>query len=257
MLALVTGGTSGIGKELCLLLASKGIDLLITGRNENELKSLQERLSATVSVTTLSADLDRAEGRSRITAAIHETCPDFIFNNAGFGFVGDALTYSTEEQLSILEVNIKALVEFTLEGARTLISKDKRGVILNVSSAAAFFILPGFAVYAASKTFVLNFSEAFDAEVKPYGVRVLTACPGFVATNFSKRSRSRSDKKRTAVLSASFVAEQIWDQIEALQPVRIIDWKYRLLNFFSYFIPGRLKIWIGQRLINSRKKSPG
>jgi short-subunit dehydrogenase len=125
----------------------------------------------------------------------------------------------------------------TLEAARTLISANKKGVILNVSSGAAFQILPNMAVYAASKAFVSHFSQALDFEIKKEGVRVLTLCPGMVATDFQKRAGGKFDSQQAGVMTASYVAEQIWSQIEQLEPLRIIDWKYRFLTFLSFLLP--------------------
>lgn len=250
-LALVTGATSGIGNAVCKLFAEKGINLIVTGRNEGELKLLKESLSQLVSVIAIPADLSTPEGRWMIIAAIHEHCPEIVINNAGFGYLGEALTYLTDQQAAILDVNCKALLELSLEAARTLVSNGKKGVVLNVSSAAAFQCFPSFAVYSASKTFVNNFSQAFDCEVKPYGVRILTICPGFVETNFSERSGAKSDR-RIGAMTASFAAEQIWRQIERGKPLWIIDWKIRFLTFLTSFFPRRLKAFIGKRFMDSR-----
>ena len=251
-LALVTGATSGIGKEVCKLFAGKGINLIVTGRNEGELKLLKESFSPAVSVIAIPADLSTPEGRQLIIAAIHENCPEIVINNAGFGYLGEALTYPTEEQTAILDVNCKALLEFSLEAARTLISNGKKGVVLNVSSAAAFQCFPSFAVYSASKNFVNHFSQAFDCEVRPYGVRILTICPGFVETNFSDRAGAKAKYRQGGAMTAAFVAEQIWHQIESGKPLRIIDWKYRFLTFLGYFFPERLKASFGKRFMDSR-----
>lgn len=253
-LALITGATSGIGKATCELFAQKGLNLIISGRNQQELQHLQENLSRQVNVQIVQADLAIAEGRQRLIDILHAQAPDLIINNAGFGLYGEALTYLTEEQVNILEVNGRAVLELTLEAARTLISVNKRGVILNVSSSAAFQILPNMAVYAASKAFVNHFSQAFDFEVKDYGIRVLTLCPGMVATDFQTRAGGNMDKQQQAnmMMSASFVAEQIWKQIERLDPLEIIDWKVRLLTSLSFLVP---KSWIAiaiERLITKR-----
>jgi uncharacterized protein len=236
-LALVTGATSGIGKAACELLASKGLDLVITGRNQEQLELLQKTLSKDVSIETLQADLSHPQGRVDVISVLHQQSPDIVINNAGFGFYGEALTYSTEEQVDILEVNGRAVLELSLEAARALVSKGKKGIILNVSSAAGFQVFPMMAVYAASKSFVNYFSQAFDFEVRRHGIRVLTLCPGMVATNFQKRAGSVDTQATTGAMSPSFVAEQIWKQIERLDPLSIIDWKYRLLTFVSYFVP--------------------
>lgn len=236
-IALITGATSGIGKSTAELLAQKGVNLILSGRNLQELHLLQEILSKKVSVQIIPADLAKIEERSRVIDVLHAQAPDLVINNAGFGRYGQALTYPTEEQVQILEVNGKAVLEVTLEAGRALISAKKKGVILNVSSAAAFQILPNMAVYAASKAFVSHFSQAFDFEFKAYGIRVLTLCPGMVATEFQSRAGGKIDKQQAGVMSASFVAEQIWKQVEELNPLLIIDWKYRVLTFLSSLLP--------------------
>ena len=168
-----------------------------------------------------------------------------MINNAGFGLYGGALTYPTEEQVDVLEVNGRAVLELTLEAARSLISIGKKGVILNISSTAAFQVLPNMAVYTASKSFVNHFSQAFDFEVKNHGVRILTLCPGMVATDFQERAGGYLNPKQAGVMTAAFVARQIWNQIERLDPLLIIDWKYRVLTFFSFLLPTS---WIAKRV---------
>lgn len=239
-LALVTGASSGIGEGLCRLLASKGIDLLMTGRDGDHLNRIAGELSSYVKVIVVQADLSKSEGCQKIIAAIHENIPDLIVNNAGCGLYGAALSHSTAAQLEILKINGQVLLELSLEAARTLISHDKKGVIMNIASSAAYHILPGMAVYGASKSFVNQFSQAFDCEVKPYGVRVLAACPGMVKTSFRERAGGGVEKKTFKFLEMTvpLVVEEIWMQIQKRQESRIIDWKYRLLAFLDrYFIP--------------------
>ena len=253
-LALITGATSGIGKATAELFAQKGVNLILSGRNQLELKQLQVILSKKVNVQIIQADLAEKEERQFVLDAIHGQVPDLVINNAGFGLYGDALTYSTQEQLNMLDVNGRAVLEMTLKAGDALISSKKKGVILNISSAAAFQILPTMAVYAASKTFVNHFSQALDFEFKKNGIRVLTLCPGMVDTKFQIRAGGKMDKEQMGVMSASFVAEQIWKQIEELNPLLIIDWKYRLMTLISFLLP---KSWIAaivERNIGKRIK---
>ncbi len=252
-LALVTGATSGIGKATCHLLAKKGINLIISGRHQQQLEELKISLSSQVSVQALQADLAQAHERQHLISLLHDRVPDLVINNAGFGLYGEALTYSTEEQAAILEVNGRAVLELTLEAARTLISAAQKGVILNISSVAGFQILPMMTVYAASKAFVTHFSQALDFEVKDKGVRVLTLCPGMVATAFQERAgEKRESHESMKKMSADFVAEQVWRQINQLKPLSIVNWPYRLLIFLSFFMP---KSWIAahvKRMIAQR-----
>lgn len=239
-LALVTGASSGIGEEICRLLASQGVHLIITGRQSSALHQLADECRSLVNVSAYPCDLSIKEERQLIIEKIHDLSPDLVINNAGFGLYGEALTYSTEEQLKILPVNIEAVVEISLEAARTMISHRHKGVILNVSSAAAFQPFPFFSVYAASKSFVNEFSESFDAEVSPYGVRVLAACPGQVATKFRERASQRQSTQTPSdkAMSASFAARQIWKQIRSRRPLHVFDWKYRAATFLTrYLIP--------------------
>lgn len=252
-LALVTGATSGIGKATCKLFAQKGIDLIISGRNQQQLHALQKNLSRQVKVQTVQADLSHEEERKSLIEVLHTQSPEIVINNAGFGLYGEALTYSTIEQTQILEVNGKAVLELTLEAARALISVNKKGVILNVSSGAAFQFLPSMAVYAASKAFINHFSVAFDFEVKSYGIRILTLCPGMVATNFQARAGGVS-KRRTGLMEADFIAEQIWKQIGQLRPLKIIDWKYRFLTRLSFLIPRSFIAKMVKNIISQRMK---
>jgi short-subunit dehydrogenase len=238
-LALVTGATSGIGLAACTMLAGKGIPLIISGRNAVELEGLKAKLSHLVKVESIRLDLSLIEDRQALTQMIHVHRPDLVINNAGLGLYGEALTHRTEEQANILEVNAKAVLEISLEAARTLISNKKNGVILNVSSAAALHSAPLMAVYAATKAFVNQFSQAFDMETKPYGVRICTLCPGMVATQFQSRAGGKLDKDQRMVMSPSFVAEQIWKQVNNHQTIRIIDWRYRFLAFFTSFLPNK------------------
>lgn len=242
-LCLITGASSGVGEALARLAADKGINLILCARNEERLKALSGELSAKVKVNLVIADLAASEGRSKLIEAIHREAPDLVINNAGRGVYGDALTAETREAMQMMELNGMAILELTLEAARTLVSFNKRGVILNVSSVAAFLVFPKFAIYAASKAFVNHLSESLDAEMRPYGVRILAACPGMVATNFRKNAGQTQPfgKGRLQSMSSEFAAEQIWWQIEKQKPVYAFNWPYRLIAFLAkYILPKKL-----------------
>jgi len=239
-LALVTGATSGLGRALCLELARRDIALLLSGRQRDALEKLKGQLSVPCHIHE--GDLTLESSLRTLIAMIHELCPDLVINNAGFGLYGEALTHSTEEQLKIIELNVKALTEITLEAARTLITKKREGTIVNISSAAGYFVYPSFNLYAASKGYVTAFSEAFDAEVAKHNVRVLTVCPGKIATNFRQRaSRGLKQEKTVWSMSAEKAVRLILQQIEKGKAVQIIDWRYRLVVFLAkLLVPQKL-----------------
>lgn len=239
-LALVTGASSGLGKALVFLLASKQIPLIITARHEQALKDLASQL--TVPVIVFPADLSVAEDRKKLTELIRAQTPDLVINNAGLGLYGEALSHPTSAQLEILEVNAKAVLEITLESARAMQEKQESGTIVNISSAAAFYSYPTHAVYAASKAFLNQFSLGLDAELAVHGIRVLCACPGKIATNFRQRaSKSPSTKKELFRMSPEKAAKLIFSQIEKGQSLFVFDWPYRFFLLFSKLLPRK---WI-------------
>ena len=258
-LALITGATSGIGRATAELLAKKGVNLILSGRNQSELIRLQKVLSQHVDVQVALVNLAIPSERRILIDLLHTHTPNLVINNAGFGLYGNALSYPVEQQLEILEVNGRAVLEITLEAGRALIDAKKQGVILNVSSAAAFYVMPNMAVYAAAKAFVNQFSQSLDYEFKHVGVRVLTLCPGMVSTQFQGRAGGSIDQNQGGVMTASFVAEQIWNQIEGLNPLLVIDWKYRLLTRLSFFLPSSwfaraIEQLIAKRITNNTHK---
>lgn len=237
-LALVTGAGSGIGEALCHLLASKKINLIITGRDRGRLDSLADKLKQQVQVAIYPADLSIEAERKNLIHYLEDCQPDLVINNAGFGAYGECIAIPLQQQVQMLEVNAIAVMELSIAAAKMMAEKGMRGVIMNISSAAAFASLPLFTVYSASKSFVTAFSESFDLEMRDKNIRILAACPGMVKTNFSKRAGSKSKKPSPLAMTADFAAQEIWKQIEKKIPVRIFNWKFRLGTFMlKYLIP--------------------
>lgn len=245
--ALITGASSGIGEAIAKLLANEKIPLILSGRNVEKLNQLKEELKTKVPVEVVVADLGEAEGVRSLIEVIRTKQPDLLINNAGYGAYGEAISYPIEESLKMVQVDVSAVLELTLEAAKTLITQNKRGTILNVSSAAGFQTFPNFAVYSASKAFLNRLSPSLDFELAPKGVRVLVACPGKVRTGFSKRA-SPGQKEApidNLTMDREFVAQEIWDQIKKGKQLNIINWKYKLLTLFSYLLPTK---WVAESL---------
>lgn len=237
--ALITGASYGIGEALARLFAEKGIPLILVARSAERLHSLAKDLSPLVPVEVITCDLSHPGQLISLVKAVKSRKPDLIVNNAGFGLYGDLLTYQTEQLQEMIDVNVKALMELTVEGARTLIGAGMQGVILNVSSVAGEMkIFPTFSIYAASKSFVTHFSESFDFEVAPLGVRVLTSCPGMVDTHFRYRASGNEHQKPSGrSMGVEYAAKEIWRQIQKRKRVHIFNWKYRLGLALSRWIP--------------------
>lgn len=239
--ALVTGATSGIGREVAILLAQKKYALILSGREEKALKEIKEQLSHLTTVTTIVADLNRREERQKVVRAVQEELPDLVINNAGFALYGEALQFSVAEQMAILEVNVNAVLEITLEAAKSWKAQLRQGTVLNVSSIASFYLMPTSSVYVASKACVTSFSQSLDMEFEKDGIRVLVFCPGMVKTAFHRRASRRSeDNPSFFALDAKKTAEAILWQIEKQKPCLLYDWKYRFTTYLSHLLPSRL-----------------
>ena len=159
---------------------------------------------------------------------------------------------TTQEQVEIVDVNATAVLEVTLEGARALISAGKRGTVMNVSSAADRLVFPGIAVYAATKAFVTMLSQSLDFELSPYGVRVLTTCPGVVDTQFRSRASGIPHSTHSAMaMDPKTAANHIWQQVNRRKRLQIFDCKTRLGVRLARMLP---TFWVAPILARSSKK---
>lgn len=239
MKALLTGATSGIGEALANLLASKGYQLILSGRNEKRLQELGRKLEA----GCVAADLLEKEGRRRLIETAEKELPNLLVNCAGYGMYGEALSIPVEKQMAILEVNAVAPIELTLRTAHALISAKKKGVILNVSSIAGDFCSPGMGLYGPAKACLTNFSRTLNTELASKGVHVLVSCPGMVDTSFADRAAGKHVELRGVVMTPEFAARQIWKQIEKLQEKRTFNWFYRLSVMLAPVSLAKKMIW--------------
>lgn len=223
-LALITGGNTGIGLELSRLFAADGYDLVIVARDEKRLAEAKSELETKYGnkVDTLSADLSNPDAPAEIAAALGGRLDELsaLVNNAGFGTSGAFADTKLETELSVIQVNISALVHLTRLVVPGMI-KRKAGHILNVGSTAGFQPGPGMSIYYASKAFVNSFSIALNAEFEDKGVKVSCLCPGPVETNFGARagnSASKLFKQRAAIVSAADVAKSGYQAMKSNKP---------------------------------------
>ena len=185
--ALITGASYGIGASFASILAVEGARLVLTARSRDRLENLAAALRAKhgADVDIIEADLLDAESPQKIFDATEgrNSSIDLLVNNAGFGLVGDFDLLPLERQLEIVQLNITSLVALSHLFLKPMLAR-RSGAIINVASTAAFQGVPYFAVYSATKAFVLNFSEALTVECRERNVKVLALCPGPTSTNF-------------------------------------------------------------------------
>ena len=190
---LVTGASSGIGASISRLLAARGLGLTLVARTESRLQTLAEELRAVhgVRVEVLPADLTDAASRSRLVAEVadRDLGVNVLVNNAGFSTWGPVHRSDPAHELAMVQTDVEAVVHLCSLFLPGMVER-RSGVVLNVASTAAFQPLPGQAAYGASKAFVLSYSYAVRAELRPTGVTVTALCPGPVATGFQTATGS-------------------------------------------------------------------
>ena len=187
---LITGASAGIGAELVRVFAANGHRVAMVARRTDRLTALAAEIAAKRggAPIVIGCDLGDADAGDKIASALAAAGVEveFVVNNAGFGLFGRAVELDRNEQLAIVDVNIRALTDLSLRFADSLIRN--RGGILNVASIAGFLPGPGMAVYYASKAYVLSFTEALRGELGSKGVRVTALCPGPVPSEFQIRA---------------------------------------------------------------------
>lgn len=215
--ALVTGASSGIGEAIARELAGRGHAVTLVARREDRLKALASELSEQhgVEAETAKADLGDARERERLATALEKSGRrvDVLVNNAGFGAHGEFTRVDRERLTEMVRVNVEAVVDLSGHFLPPMVERE-RGAVINIASVAAFQPLPGSATYAASKAFVLSFSEALRTEVRDKGVTVTAVCPGPVRTEFPEAAGMGAVEDRTpgiVWMSAEDVAREAVD----------------------------------------------
>jgi uncharacterized protein len=191
--ALITGASSGLGEHFAYTLAGQGYELALTARREDRLERVAARAKelGAPAVRTFPADLGRRDAPAALKLRLDEQriTVDYLVNNAGFGTTGRFDRLALERELEEIDVNITALVALTRLFLPPMVA-HRSGTIINVASTAAFQPLPYMATYAATKAYVLSFSQALSAELAGSGVKVLAFCPGPVRTEFQQVAKN-------------------------------------------------------------------
>jgi uncharacterized protein len=242
---LITGASAGIGKALAHVFAQHGHELILIARREQRLAELANTIAAQGHKRPLMLPLDlaRPDAVERIGHALTslDVEPEFVVNNAGFGLFGAAATLDLNEQLAMIDLNVRLLTDLSLAFIAPL--QRRRGGILNVASVAGFLPGPGMAVYYASKAYVVSFSEALHRELKPRGVRVTVLCPGPVPTEFQARAGGRSERfPRLITQPAERVAQEGYRGLMAGRRLVIPGFANRLVTFLLRLTPRQLAL---------------
>lgn len=215
--AIITGASSGIGFEMSKILLAQGFDLLVVARSEKKLETLKSFAGKSL-IHVLPLDLSVANSADKVIefCEINNFFPSVLINNAGVGSFGNFSENSLSKQMSMLQLNMITLVDLTHKMI-PLLKKNGEAFIMNVASTAAYQAMPSFALYAASKSFVLSFSRALFHELKPHNIHVTTLSPGPTESDFVKTANLDhiAEKAEKLNMKASVVAQIALDALFA------------------------------------------
>ena len=185
--ALITGASSGIGYTFALVLANRGMNVVLVARSEERLRTLAPQLSDKLGIRTnvIVADLSKENAAQAVQQEVErrDITVDLLINNAGFATNGYFETISTERDHQQVMVDVTTVVDMAHAFIPSMVARGE-GAIINIASTAAFQPLPYMAVYGGCKAFVLSFSQALSEEYRSRGIRVLALCPGATETPF-------------------------------------------------------------------------
>ncbi|MCZ8342761.1 MAG: SDR family oxidoreductase [Leptospira sp.] len=231
--ALITGASTGLGKDFALSLAQKGYTPILVARSSDKLKSLATEIKQKYGVDgiVIAEDLSVPNSAEKIYKAVKKlniniTC---LINNAGYGLNGEYHKNSFSEESKMIQLNVTTLAELCHFFLQDMVLQ-KGGYILNVASTASFQPGPLMTNYYATKAYVLSFSEGLAEEVKNYGITVSCLCPGPTKTEFFKRANMTGSKLIQSSLLAMSSEEVVNAGIKALFGKRVIKIP-GLLNF--------------------------
>ncbi len=243
--ALVTGASTGIGRELAFIAAANGYDLALVARSSAPLEAVAAEIKSKTSrkVDIFAVDLSVPNAAHTLMDAVTSAglTIDLLANNAGFGLVGNFWELPEDQQTQMIELNMSALTQLTRLCLPAMVQR-RSGYILNVASTAAFQPGPLMAVYYASKAYVVSFSEAVHNELKGTWVKICCLCPGPTRTEFIHRAGMANAKlfEGGKVMMAVEVAQIGWNAMRAGKSLVVAGGLNATLAFMTRFAPRQL-----------------
>jgi short-subunit dehydrogenase len=253
-IALITGASNGIGLEFAKVHASKGGDLVLVARNKSKLEKLKSELENhfKVKVYIIVKDLSASNSAQEV---YNETSQkniqvDYLINNAGFGDYGPFIDRSMEKYKEMIQLNIVSLTELSYHFGKEMVKRGK-GRILNVASMAGLQPDPNFAVYGATKAYVISLTEAIHKEFENTGVTVTVLSPGATESNFMDRADMNNAKLYTSgVMTSLDVAREGYNGMMKGKLHVIPGFKNKILGFFSGIMPpGKLRLSVAAKIM--------
>lgn len=245
MKALVTGASSGIGRDIALELAKRGYDLVLIARRAEKLEEIKSLVN--VNCQTVSCDLSVSENCVKLCQWLVNENIDVVINCAGFGVFGEFVETDMDKEVNMINTNITALHIISKFFIKKFV-KENKGYILNVASAAAYAPGPMFSSYYASKSYVLRLTQAIAEEIRKTNVYIGALCPGPVSTEFNTVANVAFGVK---AMSSEYVAKYAVERMFKKKKVIIPGLKFKFAVFFSRFLPDSV---LAKITLNFQKK---
>lgn len=244
MLALITGASSGMGRDMARVLAKKGYDLIVVARRKEKLGELAKELDTNVEVVEL--DLSVENNCFKLYEKFKNKDINLLINNAGFGLFGEFYETDLDTELKMIDLNVKAYHILTKLFLQDFIKKD-RGYILNVCSSAGFMAGPRLSTYYATKNYVTKLTMAINEELRQMksNVHISALCPGPVATEFNKVAHGTfSIKEADSYRVAEYAISKTFKNKMIIVPTLMM----KLTLFANRFAPHRLALIIAYNI---------
>jgi short-subunit dehydrogenase len=251
---LITGASSGIGAAFARKLAARGRNVLLVARTEDKLIALCNELGRLTSIRAqyVALDLEQPDAADQLLEETkrRELEIEMLVNNAGFGSMGDFSKLDLDRELEMIQLNISSLVALTHRFLAPMRERN-RGTIINVASTAGFQAVPYMATYAATKAFVISFSEALWDENRSHGIHVMALCPGVTETNFFEASGIDRPPMRT-IQTPEEVVDTALRALARQKSTVISGWTNLLTVEAERFVPRTLVTKVAGKALRSR-----
>lgn len=254
--AVITGASSGMGREFASLIDRSMInidEIWLIARRRDRLEELQSELNTACIIIDEDVNTNEFENKYKKILSQEKPGVKMLINCAGYGLVGTAGTHGVEVETDVVETNCVALTKVTL---LTLPYMAKNGRIINLASSAAFFPQPGFAIYAASKSYVLSFSRALNSELRNKNIYVTAVCPGPVNTEFfniAENGVERAWYKDLFMSRAKDVVRQALKDSVQKKEVSVYGTSMKLLMFASKVVPHSVALGV-MKVLNGKER---
>jgi short-subunit dehydrogenase len=253
--ALVTGASSGLGRDIARDLARRGANLIVVARRKERLEEVRDELEAAhhIAVTVVPADLAAPGAADQLHARVKELAlpVDILVNNAGLGVRGEFLDVPWDQHESLLKVDVMAPLRLAHLFVPEMVERGW-GRVLFIASNMAYQASPGFATYGASKGFILLFGEALAFELRKTGVRVSTVSPGMTHTEFHQVAGVRPSvfQRLVAMPSERVAAESVKAMLKGT-PSTVIGLQNKAMEYAGRVTPRRLATWSSGKITQS------